>query len=90
MVILAHCPYQRYLKEMKGKWSDPCVTLVREKGLDLIKAILKGSVSMVCSMDGTALFDSIKNRTGCIQQGLEARLILYRLVEGTLNLLNPS
>lgn len=51
MVILAHCPYQRYLKEMKGKWSDPRVTLVREKGLDLIKAILKGSVSMVCSME---------------------------------------
>lgn len=90
------------LKEMKGKWSDPRVTLVREKGLQIIRAILQGSVSMVCSMDGTALFDSIKNRIGGIQQGLEAysiyvyrclrnyRPILYRLVEGTLGLRNPS
>ena len=90
------------LKEMKGKWSDPRVTLVREKGLQFIRAILKGLVSMVCSMDGTAFSDSIKNRIGGIQQGLKAhqiyvcrylrnyRPILYRLVEGTLNLLNPS
>ena len=41
------------LKETKGKWSDPRVMLMREKGLQFIRAILKGSVSMVCLVDGT-------------------------------------
>lgn len=61
------------LKEIKGKWSDPRVTLVRKKVLQFIGAILKGSVSMVCSVDGTALLNSIKNRIGGISQGLEAQ-----------------
>ena len=87
------------LKEIKGKWNDPLVTLEREKGLQFIRAIWRDLVSMVCSVDGGTLFDSIKNRIGGISQGLEAHIrpslgycgpILSRLMEKTLNLLNPS
>lgn len=71
---------------------------MRDKGSEFIRAVLKGSVSVVRSVDIMALLGSIKNRIADVSQGLEAhqihrylgkyRLILSHLIEGTTNLVN--
>ena len=86
------------LKEMEGKWSGPRLKLMRDQGSQFIRAIVKGLLSMVRSVASMALLGSIKNRIAGVSQGLEAhqiysylgkyRLILSRLVEGTISLPN--
>lgn len=57
---------------MEGKWSGPRLTLMRDKGSQFIRAILKGSVSVVRSVHIMALLGSIKNRIADVSRGLEA------------------